>query len=347
MTSFSPDPATWTRVGSTGLRLPRIGLGTAHFGGMHGRVPAAQARETLEVAWDGGIRYFDVAPYYGLGLSEHRLGGFLIDKPRAEFVVTTKVGRVLHRPRDLATFDRTPWGGGLNFEIEWNYGYDGVMRAYEQSLLRLGLDTIDALLIHDPDRFGHGEMFEPRMKDIETGGIKALEELKRNGDVKAIGMGLNRTESIEEIGFRVPLDFMIVAMPYTLLDQSALHAGLDRCAEEGISVVIGTPFASGILVTGPGPRARYRYEPASDDIQEKARRIRDVCAAHGVSLATAALSFPLIHPAVVAAIPGAAHPDEARQLLGFCREDVPAALWPALKSRGLIEPDAPTGPVRI
>lgn len=328
------------QVGTTTLSVPPFGFGAAHLGGMFGRVPGEIAYETLAAAWDGGVRFFDTAPYYGRGLSEHRVGNFLIDKPRDEFILTTKVGRYFRRPGNPRSFERAPWGGGLNMEIVWDYSYDGIMRAYEQSLLRLGLDTIDALLIHDPEAsLGEGG---PSIDDLARTGIKALEELKRSGHIKAIGMGLNATESIERYAKRVPLDFLIVAMPYTLLDQSALASGLKHCTDNGMSVVIGAPYASGILVTGPGPNARYRYQPAPADIQEKAGRIQAVCQRHGASLAAAALQFPLAHPAVVAVIPGGAKPEEVTANLGYFGETVPAAVWTDLKAEGLIEADAPT-----
>ena len=330
------------QIGSTTLEVPPLGYGAAHLGGMYAPVPGEVARATLQAAWDGGIRYFDTAPYYGLGLSEHRVGDFLIDQRRDDFVITTKVGRVLHRPADPKTFDRGGWGGGLNFEIEWDYSYDGIMRAYEQSLLRLGLDTIDGLLIHDPEPSGHGEMHPARMKDMAESGIKALEELKARGEIKAIGMGLNAAASLVTIAPLVKLDFCIVAMPYTLLDQSALQTGLKRCIDQNISVIIGAPYASGILATGPGPGARYRYGIAPEDIQDKARRIQAVCGRHGVSLQAAALQFPLAHPAVVSIIPGGVKPAEVTANLGFLQEEIPAAFWQELKAESLIDAQAPT-----
>jgi D-threo-aldose 1-dehydrogenase len=330
------------QVGTTTLTVPPFGFGAAHLGGMFGRVPGETAFQTLEAAWEGGVRYFDTAPYYGRGLSEHRVGNFLIDKPRDEFILTTKVGRYFRRPNDPNSFERAPWGGGLNMEIVWDYSYDGIMRAYEQSLLRLGLDTIDALLIHDPE--ASNSEGGPKIDDLAGTGIKALEELKRSGQIKAIGMGLNASESIERFAKRVPLDFLIVAMPYTLLDQSALASGLKYCTDNAMSVVIGAPYASGILVTGPGPNARYRYQPAPADIQEKAGRIQAVCQRHGASLAATALQFPLAHPAVVAVIPGGAKPEEVTSNLGYFGEAVPAAVWAELKAEGLIEADAPTPP---
>lgn len=329
------------RVGLTNLSLPSFGFGSAHLGGMYHRVTEEQARATLQAAWTGGIRYYDSAPFYGRGLSEHRIGSFLLDQPRDEFAVTTKVGRVLHRPADPKTFDRAPWGGGLNFEIEFNYSYDGFMRAYEQSLQRLALDTVDALLIHDIEPAAHGDQFAGRLKDLTETGVKALEELKRTGDIKAIGMGINVAATLDSLATLVDLDFVLVAMPYTLLDQDVLHTGLKRCIEQDIGVIIGAPFASGILATGPGPTARYQYGIAPAEIQEKVRRIEAVCRAHGVSLQAAALQFPLGHPAVVSIIPGAAKPDEVRQNITSIQEPIPSSLWQDLKTEGLIDAAAP------
>lgn len=328
------------QVGSTTLHLPPLGLGVAHLGGMYGTVPGDQARATLQAAWDGGYRFFDTAPWYGRGKSEHRLGAFLMDQPRDDFIVTTKVGRVLHRPDDPASFDRSPWSGGLGFAVEFSYTFDAVMRAYEQSLMRLALDRIDALLIHDPDPVVHGDQFATRMAELETGGIRALEALKASGQIKAIGMGLNTLEALDQCANRVPLDFLIVAMPYTLLDQSAL-AAMDDLARRGISVIIGAPYASGILVTGPVPGARYRYQPAPPEVMARAAAIQAVCAAHRVSLASAALHFALSHPAVVATIPGAARPEEATATLAAFAARPPAALWADLRAQGLIADGAP------
>jgi D-threo-aldose 1-dehydrogenase len=329
------------RVGSTGLSLPPLGLGTAHFGGLYHRVSGDAAQQTLDAAWAGGVRFFDTAPWYGRGLAEHRLGSCLIDKPRDEFILTTKIGRYFRRPPNPRSFDRAPWGEGLNMELVWDYSYDGVMRSYEQSLLRLGLDTIDGLLIHDPDVEQHGDHHAERMRDMAGSGIKALEELKRGGQIKAIGMGLNATPSLETIMPLVKLDFVIVAMPYTLLDQSALAHGMQRCVENGISIVIGSPYASGILATGPHPGAHYRYDIASEEIQNKVRRIQEVCAAHKVNLKAAALQFVLAHPAVVSVIPGAVRPEEVTENIAMARAPIARGFWAALKSEGLIDPASP------
>jgi D-threo-aldose 1-dehydrogenase len=329
------------RLGSSSLSLPPFGFGTAHLGALYERVPGDVAQLTLDAAWNGGVRFFDTAPWYGRGLAEHRLGSLLIDKPRGEYVLTTKIGRYFRRPGDPRSFDRAPWGGGLNMEVVWDYSYDGVMRSYEQSLLRLGLDTIDGLLIHDPEPEMHGEHHAARMRDMAGSGIRALEELKRGGQIKAIGMGLNATASLDTIAPLVKLDFIICAMPYTLLDQSALAHGLQRCVESGISIVIGAPYASGILATGPGPNAHYNYGIAPEDIQNKVRRIQEVCTAYDTNLKAAALQFPLAHPAVVSVIPGGARPAEVTQNIAMMSAPIPAGFWAALKSEGLLDPEAP------
>ena len=263
------------QVGATSLELPPMGFGAAHLGGMYHRVSGETAHATLKAAWDGGVRYFDTAPFYGRGLSEHRVGDFLIDQPRDEFMLTTKVGRYFRRPADPKTFDRTPWGGGLNMEIVWDYSYDGVMRSYEQSLLRLGLDSVDALLIHDPEASLAGDANGPRMEDmVEQRHQGTRRAQARPARSRPSAWGSMRPTSLTTFAPQVPLDFCIVAMPYTLLDQSALHTGLKRCIDNDISVIIGAPYASGILATGPGPNARYRYGIAPDDIQDKTRRIQ-------------------------------------------------------------------------
>jgi len=328
------------QAGKTTLQLPPFGFGTAHLGGMYQRVSGALAHATMQAAWDAGVRLYDSAPWYGRGLCEHRAGDFLIDMPRDEFIVTTKVGRTFKRPADPRSFDKAPWGGGLAMEVVWDYGYDGVMRAYEQSLLRLGLDTIDALLIHDPE--AHVTPGGPKLTDLtDGGGMRALEELKASGQIKAIGMGMNAAASLVDIAPLVPLDFCIVAMPYTLLEQGSLATGMQRCIDEGISVVIGAPYASGILATGPIEGARYAYGFADEAVLEKTRGIQAVAGRHGVSLQAAALQFPLAHPAVVSVIPGGAKPEEVTANVQYLTEVIPVDFWAELKAQGLIVADAP------
>ena len=337
------SPSISRRVGTTALSLPVFGFGSAHLGELYGKVDEADSRATLEAAWKLGVRYYDTAPWYGRGLSEHRLGGFLRTMPRDEFRLTTKVGRTLRRPDgDPAKFDRSPWIGGLNFKVNFDYTYDGIMRSYEQALQRLAIDTIDALVIHDLDVGFHGEHLERHQKDLQATGMKALVELKASGDIKAFGMGINTSESLLNTATLVDLDFVLVAMPYTLLDQSSLHTGMAKCVDRGVSVIIGAPFASGILVTGSGSAATYGYAAAPPEVQARVRGLEAVCKSHDVSLAAAALQFPSAHPAVVSIIPGAARASEITQNIASLGAAIPDAFWSDLKAQGLIEADAPT-----
>lgn len=329
------------RIGSTTLTLPPFGFGAAHLGELYARVPEAESLKTLNAAWDSGVRYFDTAPWYGRGLSEHRLGGFLRTKPRNEFQITTKAGRILHRPADPSNFDRAPWIGGLNFEVQFDYTYDGIMRSYEQALQRLALDTVDALLIHDLDAWTHGDKEGFYAAQLAASGFRAMEALKASGDVKAIGMGINTNQGLENVAPRYDLDFCLVAMPYTLLDQTSLHRGMADLAHRGISVIIGAPFASGILVTGSTGPAHYAYGKASPEIQARVRAMEAVCAAHQVALPAAALQFVLAHPNVVSVIPGAAKASEVVQNLASLQLPIPAGFWSDLKTQGLIDADAP------
>jgi D-threo-aldose 1-dehydrogenase len=329
------------KVGSTSLTLPAFGFGAAHLGELYAKVDEAESRATMDAAWDAGVRYYDTAPWYGRGLSEHRLGGFLRSKPRNEFKITTKVGRQLVRPKDPGHFDRSPWVGGLNFEVLWDYSYDGIMRSYAQALQRLALDTVDALVIHDLDSSYHAEHFASRQKDLRDSGVRALQELKKAGDIQAYGMGINNDEALENVASQVELDFCLVAMPYTLLDQRSLKRGMAELQKRGVSVIIGAPLASGILATGSAGAQHYAYGKAPAEVQAKVRGIEAVCKAHNVALPAAALQFVLAHPIVVAEIPGAAKPSEVTQNIAHVNTPIPAAFWSDLKAQHLIDADAP------
>ncbi len=331
------------KIANTSLTLPVFGFGSAHLGELYAKVDEAVSQATLSAAWAVGVRYYDTAPWYGRGLSEHRIGGFLRTLPRDDFKITTKVGRTLKRPADPKNFDRGPWVGGLNFEVHFDYSYDGIMRSYEQALQRLGLDTVDALVIHDLDPAFHDPtVLMAHENDLTSTGMRALEELKASGDIQALGMGINQKESLADLAQKVDLDFALVAMPYTLIDQDSLHGGMAECLNKGVSVIIGAPFASGILATGSGGGSKYNYGAASDEVQAKVRGIEAVCASHGVSLQAAALQFPLAHPAVASIIPGAARPEEIEQNAVSLETPLPEAFWSDLKSAELIHPDAPT-----
>jgi D-threo-aldose 1-dehydrogenase len=338
------EPLARRELGRTGLELSQLGMGTAPLGDLWELIPESRVEATLAAAWAGGVRYFDTAPWYGNTLAEHRLGHFLRQQPRGDFAVSTKVGRVYRRSRGPDDPPTGFWAGGLPFVLRFDYTYDGIMRSYEDSLQRLGLARVDLLVIHDIDIGYHDDEagIERCFRQLEEGGgRRALEELKSAGEIKGFGAGINEAPMLSRLLDRVELDFFLVAMPYTLLDQSPLDDALPRCVERGIGVVIGSPYASGILATGPVEGARYNYAPASPEILDKARRIEAVCRRHGVALADAALQFPLGHPAVAAIIPGAVSPGEVERNLGHVRAAVPADLWVELKAEDLLHPAAP------
>ena len=335
--------STSRNIIQTKLSLPIFGFGSAHLGEMYNLVDEATAHKTLEAAWNAGIRYYDTAPWYGRGLAEHRLGGFLRTKPRESFIITTKVGRTLHRPSNLDVFKSDPWLGGLKFEVNFDYSYDGIMRSYEQALQRLSLDTVDALIIHDLDPLFHSpdEQLDHE-RHLEATGIRALEELKHAGDIKAFGMGVNQKESLAKLAQRLPIDFALVAMPYTLIDQESLNDGMKKCLKNSISVIIGAPFASGILATGSIANSKYAYTDASKELQLKVNEIEAVCQSHTVSLKAAALQFVLAHPAVVSTIPGAVNADQVKENIDCLESKIPEIFWEELKEKQLIVKDAPT-----
>jgi D-threo-aldose 1-dehydrogenase len=337
------DPFLRRRIGTTSFYVTQLGMGGASLGDMREVLPEAQATATLEAAHAAGIGYFDTSPWYGNGKSELRFGHVLRTKPRDSFVISTKVGRVHARPADPDAYKHPGWAGGLPFEPRFDYSAAGVLKSYEMSLARLGLNRVEALLIHDLDpRHQRSEDGVARaLTDLERGGYRALADLKARGEIAAIGAGINVTGMIPRFLERWPIDFFIVAMPYTLIDQSGLDE-LDLCVARGVSVVIGAPYASGILVRGPGPDAFYGYRPAEPEVVAKAQRILEVCRRHDVPLAAAALQFPFGHRSVAAVIPGPVAPEEVHGNLAWMGCDIPTALWRDLKDAGLIRPDAPT-----
>jgi D-threo-aldose 1-dehydrogenase len=337
------DPLATRQLGRTGVSVTQLGLGGASIGSMFQRVPEEDAVATVRQGWTEGLRFFDTAPWYGRGLSEIRMGSGLRDVPRDQYVLSTKVGRWLRPPVDRTNFDPTPWVGGNPFEVVFDYTYDGIMRSYEQSLQRLGVATYDLAVIHDLD-FGYHRT-EQRVASYESqlsaSGWRALDELKRAGLIRAIGAGINTQLILARWLEHFDLDFFLVAMPYTLLDQAVLDAEFPTIQERGIGVVIGAVFASGILATGPIPGATYGYAAASPEITQRTARIAAVCERHGVPLSAAALQFPLGHPAVAAVIPGAFKPEHVTRNVATFRHAIPADLWAELKHEGLLHADAP------
>ncbi len=337
------DPLKRRFLGKTGVQVTPLGLGAAQLGELYVKLSEGQAQQTLETAYDSGITYFDCAPWYGRGLSEHRVGHFLRSQPRPSFVLSTKVGRVFFRPPDPGQFDSGGWAGGLHFEHRFDYSYEGVMRSYEDSLQRLGMTQVDLLLVHDLDVSEHGsqEVVDSHFRQLAAGGWKALEELRSSGEIKGIGAGLNVIGMVARFLESFDMDFFLLAMPYTLLDQEALDDELPRCSERNAGVIIGAPYSSGILATGAVAGAHYRYEVASEEVLSKVRRIQTICNRHEVPLRAAALQFPLGHPSVASVIPGADTPDQVIDNLNQMRVAIPEDFWKELKSEGLLHRDAP------
>lgn len=328
------------------LSLTELGFGAAPLGNLFRPISEEKAQATLHAAWDSGIRYFDTAPLYGLGLSETRINHFLRGKKRSDYVISTKIGRLLEVcPPDQRT------GIGKFFETPsrreiYDYSHDGVMRSLEDSLERLGLDSVDILFAHDIDQYTHGSPAarDSRIEELMAkagGGYGALLKLRDQGVVKAIGAGLNEWEAAEILARRGDFDMFLLAGRYTLLEQQALESFLPLCTERGIGIVIGGPYNSGILATGPRPGAYYNYEAAPPDVLAKAKSLKDTCETHGVKLVEAALKFPFGHPAVVTIIPGASDPDEVAVNLRTLAATIPSALWTDLKGAGLVRRDAP------
>lgn len=329
------------RLGRTEVSVTELGFGGASIGELFVRVSEADAQATLGAAWAAGIRYFDTAPWYGRGLSELRTGAALRDHPRAEFSLSTKVGRYL-QPADREGYDGAPWLGGSPNKVVFDYTYDGIMRSVEGSRLRLGITRFDVAFIHDLDRKYFDEStFEGHLRDLATSGWRALEELRSSGQIGAIGAGINDLGLIPRFLDLGDIDAFLVAMPYTLLDQDVLDHEFPACEERGVGFVIGAVFASGILAKGALPGARYAYAEAPAAVIDKTRQIEDVCRRHGVPLAAAALQFPLGHPAVASVIPGASSPAQQQRTIDDFQQPIPADLWAELKHLGLLREDAP------
>lgn len=335
----------WDRLGNGGLTVTELGFGTAPLGNLYRAITDDDAQAILDRAWDSGVRYFDTAPLYGLGLSETRLNRFLRNKPRDAYVLSTKIGRLLK----VATPD-TRDGMGKWFDVPsrnevFDYTYDGVMRSLEVSFERLGVDRVDMLFAHDLDVFNRGSQaaVDAGIEELMSSGYKALVELRDQGVIKAFGAGVNEWETCQTLTERGDFDIFLLAGRYTLLEQEALESFLPLAESRGIGIVIGGPYNSGILATGPRDGAFYNYDPAPPEILERVRRIEAICSSHGVRLIDAAFQFPLRHPCVVSVIPGGQGVAEMEGNLAASQAVIPAAVWAELKSEGLMRADAPVG----
>lgn len=339
MTNQSPLPTR--KLGRTGLEVTTLGFGGAPLGDIYEELDDAVAIATVEEAGHTGVTLFDTAPFYGQGSSEHRVGTALRRQPPGSFVLSSKVGRIL-KPAPQGRTKTSRFVGGLQFDVINDYSYDATLRSHEDSLQRLGLPAIDILLIHDADAWGHGPEEGPkRFREAMDGAYRALQRLKEEGAIKAIGVGLNDPGYVVNFLKEGDFDCFLMAGRYSLLEQPALAEVLPLAAKKGAGVMLGGVYNSGILVTGPIDGAKYNYLPAPPDIIDKVRRIDAVCQSHGVPLATAALHFCLGHPAVSSLVLGAVTPGEIKQNRAAIVADVPASLWSDLKNEGLLDPAAP------
>lgn len=324
------------------IAASEIGFGGAPIGNLFQAIPDAVVQETLTAAWDAGMRLFDTAPLYGLGLSEERMGRFLQGKQRQDYVLSTKIGRVLFDcPPEQATPDKFVDTPSRRFDLD--YSYDGVMRSFEGSMKRTGMDRFDILLCHDVDVYmlGSRAASNQRVEEFMAGGYQAMIDLRDQGVIKAIGAGINEWEVAETLARRGDFDIFLLAGRYTLLEQEALQSFLPLCEKRGIGLTLGGPYNTGILATGAIPGAIYNYAPAPKEILARVARIEKICADHGVPIAAAALRFPLGHKSVVSVIPGLKSPAEVAMSVDTLSVSIPPELWTALRKAGLLRDDAP------
>jgi len=317
-------------LGRTALTVTRFGLGTAPLAGLFEAVDEAQGIAVIERAWDAGIRFFDTAPLYGHGLAEMRLGKVLRQKPRDEFTLATKVGRLLRA--DVPPEPGQSWRGTPPVNPMFDFSYDGVMRSFGESLERLGLDRVDILHIHDPD---------DHYDETINGAYRALDRLRADGVIGAVSAGMNQAEMLTRFAREGDFDCFLLAGRYTLLDQIALKELLPECHKRGIAILAGGVYNSGILAD-PKPGAHYNYQTAPAELIDRALRIRDVCSRHGVPLKAAAVQFPMGHPAVACVIIGCRSTAQLDESIEMFEVDIPPALWQDLKAQGLLAAEAPT-----
>jgi D-threo-aldose 1-dehydrogenase len=332
-----------TRAGRD-LEFSALGFGSAPLGNMHRVLAEDEVGETLRAAWGTGARYFDTAPLYGHGLSEQRVGRFLGGMDRRTFLISTKAGRVLE-PCAPGEEEGGIFKGLPSFRVRFDYSRDGIMRSFEASLRRLGLDRIDILLVHDVDARTHGGVAQSdaRIRELmDSGGWRALSELRDRGVVDAIGIGVNEWEPCRKILDVADPDLFLLAGRYTLLEQEPVSALFPACAARGVGIVIGGPFNSGILAG----KATFDYETAPGSVRARVQSLDRVCRSFDVPLAAAALQFPLAHPCVVSVIPGAQAKAEVEANARLMAQDIPAALWDALKTEHLLDVRVPVPKAR-
>ena len=333
------DPLARVRLGHSSLEVPRFGFGSAPLGGLLRETSEQDAASAVAAALEAGLTHFDTAPQYGGGLAERRLGRALKNVPRDRIVVSTKIGKIV-RPIAGASPQAVGFVGAPAHEIVYDYSYDGVMRSLSASLERLGLDRVDILLVHDVNRKYHGERVHERLEEAIAGACKALQKLRDENAIGAFGPATKDLDIAGAFVERVDVDCIMLPARVTLLDQSAYDELLPLCRRRGVSVLAAAPFDSRILATGAVPGATYDYAPATDAMLERVRAMEKVCSAFEIPLATAALQFPLLHPAVASVVTGMRTAKEVEENLSHVRHRIPQSFWNAMGEQGLIRRDA-------
>lgn len=321
----------------SGLELTALGLGCSQLAGLYRPISWAESEALVDAAWSAGLRYFDTAPYYGYTLSERRVGQALTARAREAFSLSTKVGRVMCPDASVRPGD-DGWAEPLPFRPVFDYTYGGVMRSHEDSLQRLGMARVDILYVHDIGAMTHGDRHPHYWAQLtEGGGFRALTQLRESGAVRAVGLGVNEWEVVVDAMNEVPLDVVLLAGRYTMLEQTALEPLLDACLRAQTAVVVGGVFNSGVLA-GNG---KFNYGDAPAEVVEKVARLTDLCTRFDVPLPAAALQFPYAHPAVVSCVVGARSVAQLQQNIAWLEHPIPAQYWLALSDEGLIAANAP------
>lgn len=335
------NPSDKVKFGRVDLQVTPFGFGTAPIGNIFREIDEQTSDAMIQHAWDAGVRYYDTAPMYGHGLAELRTGHSLRWKNREDFVLSSKVGRIL-KPARKQDIDYAPWTNAGRFTMHFDYSYDGTMRSFEDSLQRLNLEYMDICFIHDIDVFTRGGDQPEVFKAAMDGTWKALSRLRDEGVVKAIGVGVNEWEVCQAALEQRDFDCFLLAGRYTLLEQDSLDTFLPLCEARGAAVVVGGGFNSGILATGAVEGAKYNYAPAAPEILDRVRKIEAVCADYAVPLPAAALQFVVAHPAIPTFMAGTRTVEQLEQNLKWFSHPIPADFWTTLKSKGLLREDAPT-----
>lgn len=323
------------RLRNRDVSFTLMGLGCAQMGNLYRLTPYQESLGAFETAWDAGIRYFDTAPFYGYTRSERRLGTMVTDRARDDYVLSTKVGRIMV-PDETVGPEEDAYVAPLPFRPHYDYSYDAIMRSFEASQQRLGIFRPDVLYVHDIGRATHGDLHQHYWDQLtKGGGFRALGELRVAGLVKAIGLGVNEWQVIADAMDECDIDVSMLAGRYTLLEQESLPL-LDRCHREGVGIVVAGAFNSGLLA---GNR-KFNYAEAPADILARVGEIETACEAEGVAMQAAALAFPALHPAVVTVVSGARNAEQMKANVGWFEEEIPASFWTRLKDKGVISSDA-------